>query len=107
MPALVNAAAKIQNFDAAAEINMRWIPGVELDVMKMAIRRSNYDSRMSKYTHDMYVEKAIPFLLGQKRLKQSFDPAIAIDVQFYLYSEKTAPQFYADLPPIPEAIRLK
>ena len=89
------------------EINMRWIPGVELDVMKMAIRRSNYDSRMSKYTHDMYVEKAIPFLLGQKRLKQSFDPAIAIDVQFYLYSEKTAPQFYADLPPIPEAIRLK
>jgi len=96
-----------QNFDAAAEINMRWIPGVELDVMKMAIRRSNYDSRMSKYTHDMYVEKAIPFLLGQKRLKQSFDPAIAIDVQFYLYAEKTAPQFYADLPPIPEAIRLK
>jgi NitT/TauT family transport system substrate-binding protein/sulfonate transport system substrate-binding protein len=96
-----------QNFDAAAEINMRWIPGVELDVMKMAIRRSNYDSRMSKYTHDMYVEKAIPFLLGQKRLKQSFDPAIAIDVQFYLYAEKTAPQFYADLPPIPDAIRLK
>jgi hypothetical protein len=55
----------------------------------------------------MYVEKVIPFLLGQKRLKQSFDPATAIDVQFYLYVEKTAPQFYTDLPPIPEAIRLK
>jgi sulfonate transport system substrate-binding protein len=96
-----------QNFDAAAEINMRWIPGVDLAVMKMAIRHSNYDSRMSKYTHDMYVEKTIPYLLSQKRLKQAFDPGPNIDSQFYLYAEKTAPQFYADLPPIPEAIRLK
>lgn len=96
-----------QNFDAAAEIDMRWIPGVDLETMKMAIRRSHFDSRMSKYTHDMYVEKAIPFLLSQKALKQSFEPATAIDSQFYLYAEKTGPQFYADLPPIPEAIRLK
>jgi len=96
-----------QNFDAAAEINMRWIPGVDLETMKRAIRRSHYDSRMSRYTRDMYAEKAIPFLLGQKRLKKSFDPATVIDPQFYLYAEKTAPQFYADLPPIPEAIRLK
>jgi NitT/TauT family transport system substrate-binding protein/sulfonate transport system substrate-binding protein len=96
-----------QNFDAAAEINMRWIPGVELDIMKMAIRRSVYDHRMSRYTRDMYVEKTIPYLLGQKRLKAAFDPAANIDAQFYLYAEKTAPQFYADLPPIPAAIRLK
>ena len=96
-----------QNFDAAAEINMRWIPGVELDVMKMAIRRSVYDHRMSRYTREMYVEKTIPYLLSQKRLKGAFDPAGNIDAQFYLYAEKTAPQFYADLPPIPEAIRLK
>jgi NitT/TauT family transport system substrate-binding protein/sulfonate transport system substrate-binding protein len=96
-----------QNFDVAAEINMRWIPGVDLETMKMAIRRSVYDHRMSRYTRDMYAEKAIPFLLGQKRLKKSFDPGTVIDSQFYLYAEKTAPQFYADLPPIPDAIRLK
>ena len=53
------------------------------------------------------MEKAIPYLLGEKRLKQAFDPGPNIDPQFYLYAEKTAPQFYADLPPIPEAIRLK
>jgi len=86
---------------------MRWIPGVELDVMKMAIRRSVYDHRMSRYTREMYVEKTIPYLLSQKRLKGAFDPAGNIDAQFYLYAEKTTPQFYADLPPIPEAIRLK
>ena len=96
-----------QNFDAAAEIDMRWIPGVELETMKMAIRRSNYDHRMSKYTRDMYTEKTIPYLMGQNRLKKVFDPATVIDPQFYLYAEKTAPQFYTDLPPIPEAIRLK
>jgi hypothetical protein len=62
---------------------------------------------MSRYTRDMYVEKAIPFMLAQKRLKQAFDPAANIDAQFYLNAEKTAPQFYADLPPIKEAIRLK
>jgi NitT/TauT family transport system substrate-binding protein/sulfonate transport system substrate-binding protein len=96
-----------QNFDAAAEINMRWIPGVELEVMKLAIRRSVYDHRMSRYTRDMYVEKTIPYLLEQKRLKAAFDPAANIDAQFYLHAEKTAPQFYADLPPIKENIRLK
>jgi NitT/TauT family transport system substrate-binding protein/sulfonate transport system substrate-binding protein len=96
-----------QNFDAAAEINMRWIPGVDLATMKMAIRHSVYDHRMSKYTRDMYAEKEIPYLLSQKRLNKSFDPGTVIDPQFYLYAEKTAPQFYADLPPIPDAIRLK
>jgi len=96
-----------QNFDAAAEINMRWIPGVELETMKMAIRRSVYDHRMSRYTRDMYAEKTIPYLMDQKRLKKVFDPGTVIDPQFYLYAEKTAPQFYADLPPIPAAIRLK
>jgi hypothetical protein len=55
----------------------------------------------------MYAEKTIPYLMDQKRLKKVFDPATVIDPQFYLYAEKTAPQFYADLPPIPAAIRLK
>ena len=31
-----------QNFDAAAEICMRWIPGTDLEVMKQAIRQAGY-----------------------------------------------------------------
>ncbi len=96
-----------QNFDGAAEIDMRWIPGIDLETMKLAIRRSKYDGRISRYAADMYREKTIPFLLSQKKINKSFDPGPSIDPQFYLYAEKTAPQFYADLPPIPEAIRLK
>lgn len=96
-----------QNLDAAAEIDMRWIPGIDLETMKLAIRRSKYDSRISRYAANMYREKTIPFLLGQKKITRSFEPGPNIDPQFYLYTERTAPQFYADLPPIPENIRLK
>ena len=86
---------------------MRWIPGIDLETMKLAIRRSKYDSRISRYAADMYREKTVPFLLSQKKINKSFDPGPNIDPQFYLYVEKTAPQFYTDLPPIPENIRLK
>ena len=44
--------------------------------------------------------------LGAARSRQAFDPAPFIDPQFYLYAEKTFPQFYADLPKIPESVRV-
>ncbi|MEO1017779.1 MAG: ABC transporter substrate-binding protein, partial [Pseudomonadota bacterium] len=91
-----------QDYDAAAEVNMRWIPGIDADTMKMAIRRSNYDHRMSDHTPGMYAAKTIPFLLSQDKLKGEFDPMIAIDPQFYLHAESTAPEYYSDLPPIPD-----
>ena len=39
-----------QHFDEAAEIDMHWMQGVDLDVMKIAIRHSIYDPRISKNT---------------------------------------------------------
>ena len=96
-----------QNFDAAAGINMRWITGIDEQTMKLAIRASNYDHRMSTMTADMYKAKTIPFLDSQGKLRKTFDPAIAIDSQFYLHAEKTAPEFYSDLPEISADIRLQ
>lgn len=96
-----------QNMDAAAEIAAHYVPGEDVKTLKMAIRHGVYDSRISKNARDMYVEKAIPFLVSQKRISKTFDPGPNIDPQFYLYAQKTAPQFYSDLPPIPEAVRLK
>ena len=90
-----------QHFDEAAEINMRWVPGVDLDVMKSAIRRSHYDMRLSRNTLDGYRTKAIPLLVADKRMSTAIDPATAVDPQFVLYAEKTAPQYFSDLPPIP------
>jgi NitT/TauT family transport system substrate-binding protein/sulfonate transport system substrate-binding protein len=94
------------HFDEAAEINMRWVTGVDLDIMKQAIRRSTYDPRLSRNTLDGYRKKAIPLLVADKRMAQSVDPATVVDGQFVQYAEKTAPQFFSDLPPIPADRRL-
>jgi NitT/TauT family transport system substrate-binding protein/sulfonate transport system substrate-binding protein len=96
-----------QNFDAAAEIATRWIPGVELDVMKEAIRQAGYDHRISKHTVDGYVKTTIPTLIAGGQIKKAFDPAPSIDPQFYLHAEKSHPHFYADLPKIPDAARVQ
>ena len=95
-----------QNHDAAAEINMRWIQGIDLDVMKISIRRSNYDLRVTKNTLDGYNNKTIPALLADKRMAKKLDAATIIDAQFYKHVEATAPQFFSDLKPIPADRRL-
>lgn len=95
-----------QNYDAAAEINMRWIQGVDLDVMKIAIRRSNYDLRVTKNTIEGYNSKTIPALLADKRMAKALEASTIIDVQFYKHVESTAPQFFSDLNPIPADRRL-
>jgi len=92
------------NFDAAAEINMRWIPGIELEVMQEAIRQAGYDHRISKLTLKGYEEKTMPSLVAGGKLKEVFDASPNIDPQFYLHVEENFPEFYADLPEIPEDI---
>lgn len=95
-----------QNFDQAAEINTRWVTGVDLDIMKQAIRRSNYDLRLSRNTLEGYEKKAIPLLVADKRMAASIDPATVVDAQFCKYVETAFPQFFSDLPPIPADRRL-
>ena len=95
-----------QNYDAAAEINMRWIQGIDLDVMKTSIRRSNYDLRVTKNTLDGYNNKTIPGLVADKRMAKKLDASTIIDAQFYKHVEAIAPQFFSDLKPIPADRRL-
>jgi hypothetical protein len=95
-----------QNYDAAAEINMRWIQGVDLDVMKLSIRRSGYDLRVTRNTLDGYDKKTIPALVGDKRMAKTVPAATIVDPQFYKHVEQVAPQFFSDLPPIPADRRL-
>jgi ABC-type nitrate/sulfonate/bicarbonate transport system substrate-binding protein len=94
------------HFDEAAEINMRWVTGVDPDIMKSAIRRSHYDLRLSRNTIEGYEKKAIPMLVADKRMAKPVAAATIVDPQFYLYVERTAPQLFSDLPPIPSDRRL-
>lgn len=95
-----------QDLDAAAEVNMRWIKGIDINVMKSAIRRSNFDPRLSRNTLDGYIQKMIPELVADKRMAKTMDPATIVDPQFYKFAETTAPQFFSDLKPIPVERRL-
>ena len=45
-------------------------------------------------------------VLADKRMAKPVSAASVIDPQFYLYAERTAPQFFSDLPPIPADRRL-
>jgi NitT/TauT family transport system substrate-binding protein/sulfonate transport system substrate-binding protein len=60
--------------DEAAEINTRWVTGVDLRHHEAAIRRSNYDHRLSKNTLEGYTKKAIPMLVADKRMARTVDP---------------------------------
>jgi NitT/TauT family transport system substrate-binding protein/sulfonate transport system substrate-binding protein len=95
-----------QNLDGAAELAMRWIPGVDLDIMKRAIRVVPCDPRLSRLTGASMNARTIPPLLAERLIPRAFDANTAIDPQFYLYAQRTAPQFFSDLPPIPESQRL-
>jgi NitT/TauT family transport system substrate-binding protein/sulfonate transport system substrate-binding protein len=90
-----------QHYDEAAEIDMRWIPGLDLDVVKVAIRNSLYDLRVSRNTIDGYNKKAVPALVADKRMAKSVEASTIVDAQFYKHVEATAPQFFSDLKPIP------
>jgi hypothetical protein len=69
--------------------------------LKQAIRRSYYDLRVSRNTLVGFQKLAIPMLVADKRMAKSVDPATVVDPQFDQYAEKTAPQYFSDLPPIP------
>lgn len=89
------------NTEAAAEINMRWIQGVELKTMALALGSVSLDPRISTYTAEMYQAKTLPFLVGLGRIDEIFDPSGAIDTRFLAAAEASNPEAFADLEPIP------
>jgi sulfonate transport system substrate-binding protein len=94
-----------QNPDGAAEISTRWIPGVDAEILKDAIRRSTFDPRLSKLTVEGFNTRSIPVLIGQKSLSKEFDVREHIDPQFIRHAEAAGAQFFSDLKPIPAATK--
>lgn len=95
------------NRDEAAEINMRWIQGVDLDSMKLALSTASLDPRISRYTSEMYQAKTMPFLKSLGRIDSVFDPSDAIDTSFLKAAMESNPEAFSDLPPIPEELQIK
>jgi sulfonate transport system substrate-binding protein len=100
--AYAEAGQWIRNHRAeAAQVTMRWIPGVDADVLAESLRYIPQDLRLSKNTLDSYRNLSIPLMISDGRIKEAFDPAKFVDARFYLAAEKQAPQFFNDLKPIP------
>lgn len=94
-----------KNYDEAAQIDTRWITGLDLDVAKVAIRHSIYDVRISKLTYEGLNKSTIPFMVEQGKIKP-FDASKAIEHKYIVQVEKEHPEFFDDLPPIPADAKL-
>jgi ABC-type nitrate/sulfonate/bicarbonate transport system substrate-binding protein len=89
-----------QNLDEAAEVSTRWVPGLEVDIARKAIRHMNFDPRISKHSIQNY-DDSVQDLLDQKKLKDKISASEAINSTFVEKVMKSHPQFFADLRPIP------
>jgi ABC-type nitrate/sulfonate/bicarbonate transport system substrate-binding protein len=89
-----------QNLDEAADVSTRWVPGLEADIARKAIRFMPYDPRISKHSIQNY-EDSVQDLLDQKKLKAKVSPSEAINTTFIEKVMQSHPQFFADLKPIP------
>lgn len=106
MAAFVESQAWVRaNTAAAAEINMRWIQGVELETMELALGSISLDPRISTYTSEMYQAKTLPFLIELGRIEENFDPSYAIDTRFLSAAQASSPDAFADVEPIPADIQ--
>ena len=92
--------------DEAAQISTRWIPGLDAETLKLALKTLPLDVRLSKNTIDGFSTYAIPLLVSQKRVPQAFDPAPAVDNRFVAAAMKADAAAFADLPPIQSDKRL-
>jgi sulfonate transport system substrate-binding protein len=90
----------------AAKISTRWIPGMDADILTLALKNLPLDVRLSKNTVEGFRQYSIPLLVRDKRVAQAFDPAPAIDSRFISAVMKSDPAAFADLKEIPPAQRL-
>jgi len=95
-----------QHRDEAAKISTRWIPGLDEETLKLALKDLPLDVRLSKNTIEGFKEYSIPLLVQDKRIPQAFDPAPAVDNAFVAAAMKTDPSAFADLKPIQADKRL-
>ncbi len=89
-----------QHSDEVGEIATRWIPGLEADVARKAIRIMSYDPRITKYTRESWDENN-QVLVEQKKLRQPIPWTQATDLKFIERAQKEYPQLFSDLKPVP------
>jgi ABC-type nitrate/sulfonate/bicarbonate transport system substrate-binding protein len=88
-----------QHLDEAAEIATRWIPGLEVNVARKAIRCMSFDSRITKYAVESWDEN-VRILVDQKKLRRAVPSTEGIELKFIERVQKEYPQLFSDLKPV-------
>lgn len=96
-----------KNPDGAAEVATRWIPGLALPVAREAMQYNieQNDRRLSAANYAA-LHRAMTTLHRLGFLPATFDVNRHIDPRPILEVMATRPELFADLPPIPEPLRL-
>lgn len=89
-----------QQRDEAAEIATRWIPGLDLDIAKQAMRFMAYDPRITKRSVEAW-DFNVGILIEQKKLKAAVPAAQAFDTRYLEKAMRDHPQYFSDLKPVP------
>ncbi len=90
-----------QKPDEAAEIATRWIPGLDWDMAKKAIRYVNYESRISRFSLQAYDDN-LKVLMDNKKIKAPVPRDRALDTRFIEKAMREHPELFTDLKPIPQ-----
>ncbi len=90
-----------QHPDEAAEIATRWIPGLDADLARKAIRYVQFESRISRFSLQAYDDN-LKVLMESKKIKAPVPRDRALDVRFIEKAMHDHPELFSDLKPIPQ-----
>jgi ABC-type nitrate/sulfonate/bicarbonate transport system substrate-binding protein len=92
--------------DEAARMAVAHMPEVDVATMREALDHVPFDLRLLPNTVEGFERSSVPVLVREGWIERAFDPRPAIEPRFAAEAERSVPEFFADLEPIPPERRL-
>jgi ABC-type nitrate/sulfonate/bicarbonate transport system substrate-binding protein len=89
-----------QHRDETSEITTRWIPGLDLEIAKQAMRYMAYDPRITRQSLEAW-DFSNRILIEQKKLKAPVPASQAFDLRFIEKVMREHPQYFSGLKAAP------
>ena len=94
-----------KNRDEAVEIFAKWVPGLDLAVGKKAIQHISYDPRVSAPVMQAFEAAEDDVLKNTLKGAQRLDVPAQFSASFIADVQRTHPEYFSDLPPLPAQSR--
>jgi ABC-type nitrate/sulfonate/bicarbonate transport system substrate-binding protein len=90
-----------RNRDEAVDIFVKWVPGLDVAAGRKAIRHISYDPRVSRPLMQAFEAAEDDVLKNTLKGAPRLGIAEQFATSFLAEAEKTYPQYFSDLPPLP------